>query len=178
MKAIDIIIALFFITVFPVKSQDLIGTYESDCEKLILRSDSTFYYTYPVVQGSNWATGTWEIKSKKIILAANPILDTVDTTFELTLEGNDTVYDLERCKELKEPYTMVSSDTIVNNIDILTADIMSIACCGRQLVDFKQNFEIQGNQLFKPISPDYPDCGKLKKITKANRVDGLSPEQD
>ena len=150
MKPIKLIIALVFSTVFQVKSQDLTGTYENHCyEKLILRSDSTFYYTYPVGHGSDWATGTWEIRLEKLNLTTNPVLDTVDTTFELKLEGNDSVYDLDRYKELKEPRTVVSADTVVDNFDILTADVISIACCGRQLTDFQQNFEIKENQLFK-----------------------------
>jgi hypothetical protein len=169
MKPTNLIIALIFSTVFQVKSQDLRGTYENDCyEKLILKGDSTFYYTYPVGHGWDWATGIWEIQSERLILATNPVLDTVDTTFELTLEGNDSVYYLDRYKELEEPYTIVSSDTTVDNFDILTADVMSIACCGGQLTEFSQMFEIKENQIFKLINQDYPDCKKLKKITGHN----------
>ena len=165
MKPTSLIIGLFFLTVFQGLSQDLTGTYENDChEKMILKIDSTFYYT----NAWDWAIGTWEIQSGKLSLTITPVLDTVDTTFELSLEGTDSVYDLNRPKKLKESYTVTSIDTAIDNYDIITADLMSVACCGRQLTDLQTKYEIKENEIIKLRNQDYPDCKRFRKITVPN----------
>jgi hypothetical protein len=165
MKLSNIFIVLFISTAFHGISQNIFGTYESDCyEKLILRADSTFYYAYSVHHGTNWAVGTWKIKINEVILTTIPILDTVDTTFELVLEGTDSVFNMAETKKLKKPYTVISRDTLIDNYDITTAEVMSIACCGGQLIDFQQGFRLVKNELYKLKQQVYPECTKLKKL--------------
>lgn len=167
MRISTLIILLTFSTLFQGLGQDLTGTYENDCEeKLRLKRDFTFYYTYPVLHGWNWASGTWGIESNKVCLVVKPVFDTVDVGYEVINQGTDSAFfDLENPVELADPYLITSVDTLIDNYKILEGTIMSISCCGEQLMDFQQYLEIKNDKLVKWETKEYPSCEKLIKTT-------------
>ena len=112
--------------------------------------------------------GHWNMGNsveKKLVLTSISVLDTIDKM--VITNGNDSVW---RFRDLEEPYTVVSSDTFVDNTYRINAIMTSIINCDTQLTKFQQTFKIKKYPSFKLIRLDQPDCEKFSRVTVANNV--------
>jgi len=96
MKTITLILVIS-LSLFNIED-GLFGTYHNKCnDKLILKSDSTFYYSETWGE-PEWSVGHWKVNEDELILTANGIYDTAYNG-RLIL-SNDTVS--ERLKKDSE----------------------------------------------------------------------------
>ena len=159
-------ILLYLLFAIGNKPSAVVGVYNNPCyERLTIRPDSTFMFTYPVINHFQfWAEGKWEIKNELLILNGQTVYDSIISELIINENADTTrapTYDL---LPLDEYEVIISTDTISDMIDGQLARILSISVSwSRQHVDFKDTLLISDSVLTR-IGKSFTECEKLKRI--------------
>ncbi len=160
----SILLGLFF--AIGNKPSAVEGVYNNSCyQSLIIRPDSTFIFTYPVIDHFQyWAKGKWEIKNDWLILKGNTVFDSIKSKLIINKNIDTTEAPTYALLPLDEYEVTISYDTISDLMDGYKARFLTIAFSRiRQHVDFKDTLLISDSGLTRIAESFNSECKKLKR---------------
>lgn len=156
MTIMKTILGFWFVVFFMAHSRfcngqvGLEGTYKNDLgESILLKRDSTFYYTFNGHMTGRWSSGVWKVSSGTLNLSFQSVLD--------------TIIKLDSSTMINESVLVLSGDTVRDKLISIEDQVMNdvkSASFPQDSVYYPHVLFFEGGNLYKVNEKGKPDKEK------------------